>query len=212
MMINKFTFYLILLLLIPFGIACSDSADGENELSEEIEMTNQYYAFVELEDQNGETMGKVKIELYADKTPKTVQNFIDLSNSGFYDGIIFHRVIPGFMAQTGDPDGTGSGGPGYTFEDEFHPSLSHDSAGILSMANRGPDTNGSQFFITYGPQPHLDNMHSVFGKVVEGLELIEAIPPRDPSMINDPSVKMVGIEITENYANSLAALLTGKTN
>ena len=198
MMINKFTFYLILLLLIPFGVACSDSADGENELSEEIEMTNQYYAFVELEDQNGETMGKVKIELYADKTPKTVQNFIDLSNSGFYDGIIFHRVIPGFMAQTGDPDGTGSGGPGYTFEDEFHPSLSHDSAGILSMANRGPDTNGSQFFITYGPQPHLDNMHSVFGKVVEGLELIEAIPPRDPSMINDPSVKMVGIEITEN--------------
>ena len=163
-MINKFTFYLILLLLIPFGVACSDSADGENEFSEEIEMTNQYYAFVELEDQNGETMGKVKIELYADKTPKTVQNFIDLSNSGFYDGIIFHRVIPGFMAQTGDPDGTGSGGPGYTFEDEFHPSLSHDSAGILSMANRGPNTNGSQFFITYGPQPHLDNMHSVFGK------------------------------------------------
>ena len=198
MMINKFTFYLILLLLIPFGVACSDSADGENELSEEIEMTNQYYAIVELEDQNGEAMGKVKIELYADKTPKTVQNFIDLSNSGFYDGIIFHRVIPGFMAQTGDPDGTGSGGPGYTFEDEFHPSLSHDSAGILSMANRGPNTNGSQFFITYGPQPHLDNMHSVFGKVVEGLELIEAIPPRDPSMINDPSVKMVGIEITEN--------------
>ena len=197
-MINKFTFYLILLLLIPFGIACSDSADGENEFSEEIEMTNQYYAIVELEDQNGEAMGKVKIELYADKTPKTVQNFIDLSNSGFYDGIIFHRVIPGFMAQTGDPDGTGSGGPGYTFEDEFHPSLSHDSAGILSMANRGPNTNGSQFFITYGPQPHLDNMHSVFGKVVEGLELIEAIPPRDPSMINDPSVKMVGIEITEN--------------
>lgn len=198
MMINKFTFYLILLLLIPFGVACSDSADGENEFSEEIEMTNQYYAIVELEDQNGEAMGKVKIELYADKTPKTVQNFIDLSNSGFYDGIIFHRVIPGFMAQTGDPDGTGSGGPGYTFEDEFHPSLSHDSAGILSMANRGPNTNGSQFFITYGPQPHLDNMHSVFGKVVEGLELIEAIPPRDPSMINDPSVKMVGIEITEN--------------
>ncbi len=198
MMINKFTFYLILLLLIPFGVACSDSADGENELLEEIVMTNQYYATIELEDQNGETMGKVKIELYADKTPKTVQNFIDLSNSGFYDGIIFHRVIPGFMAQTGDPDGTGSGGPGYTFEDEFHPSLSHDSAGILSMANRGPNTNGSQFFITYGPQPHLDNAHSVFGKVVEGLELIEAIPPRDPSMINDPSVKMVDIEITEN--------------
>ena len=161
-------------------------------------MAKEYYAFIELEDQNGEVMGKVKIELYADKTPKTVQNFIDLSNSGFYDGVIFHRVIPGFMAQTGDPDGTGTGGPGYTFEDEFHPSLSHDSEGILSMANRGPNTNGSQFFITYAPTPHLDNMHSVFGKVIEGQDLIDAIPPRDPSMVNDPAVKMIGIEIREN--------------
>ena len=160
-------------------------------------MATEYYAFIELEDQNGEVMGKVKIELYADKTPKTVQNFIDLSNSGFYDGVIFHRVIPGFMAQTGDPDGTGTGGPGYTFEDEFHPSLSHDSEGILSMANRGPNTNGSQFFITYAPTPHLDNMHSVFGKVIEGQDLIDAIPPRDPSMVNDPAVKMIGIEIRE---------------
>ena len=195
MMINKFTFYLILLLLITLGIACGE---GTNETSGEVNMANEYYAFIELEDQNGENMGKVKIELYADKTPKTVQNFVDLSNSGFYDGVIFHRVIPGFMAQTGDPDGTGTGGPGYTFEDEFHPSLSHDSAGILSMANRGPNTNGSQFFITYGPTPHLDNMHSVFGKVVEGQDLIEAIPPRDPSMINDPAVKMISIEIREN--------------
>ena len=201
MMINKITFYLILLLLIPLGIACSEgtneSSEGANETSGEIEMAKTY-AFIELESQNGENMGKVKIELYADKTPKTVQNFVDLSNSGFYDGVIFHRVIPGFMAQTGDPDGKGTGGPGYTFEDEFHPSLSHDSAGILSMANRGPDTNGSQFFITYGPTPHLDNMHSVFGKVVEGQDLIEAIPPRDPSMINDPAVKMISIEIREN--------------
>ena len=195
MMINKFTFYLILLLLIPLGIACSGDT---NDTSGEIEMATEYYAFIELEDQNGEVMGKVKIELYADKTPKTVQNFIDLSNSGFYDGVIFHRVIPGFMAQTGDPDGTGTGGPGYTFEDEFHPSLSHDSEGILSMANRGPNTNGSQFFITYAPTPHLDNMHSVFGKVIEGQDLIDAIPPRDPSMINDPAVKMIGIEIREN--------------
>ena len=195
MMINKFTFYLILLLLIPLGIACSGDM---NDTSGEIEMATEYYAFIELEDQNGEVMGKVKIELYADKTPKTVQNFIDLSNSGFYDGVIFHRVIPGFMAQTGDPDGTGTGGPGYTFEDEFHPSLSHDSEGILSMANRGPNTNGSQFFITYGPTPHLDNMHSVFGKVIEGQDLINAIPPRDPSMVNDPAVKMIGIEIREN--------------
>ena len=195
MMINKFTFYLTLLLLIPLGIACGE---GTSETSGEINMAIEYYAFIELEDENGENMGKVKIELYADKTPKTVQNFIDLSNSGFYDGVIFHRVIPGFMAQTGDPDGTGTGGPGYTFEDEFHPSLSHDSEGILSMANRGPNTNGSQFFITYGPTPHLDNMHSVFGKVVEGQDLIQAIPPRDPSMINDPAVKMISIEIIEN--------------
>jgi peptidyl-prolyl cis-trans isomerase B (cyclophilin B) len=194
-MINKITFYLILLLLIPLGIACGE---GTNETSGEVDMAKEYYAFIELEDQNGENMGKVKIELYADKTPKTVQNFVDLSNSGFYDGVIFHRVIPGFMAQSGDPDGTGTGGPGYTFEDEFHPSLSHDSAGILSMANRGPNTNGSQFFITYGPTPHLDNMHSVFGKVVEGQDLIESIPPRDPSMINDPAVKMISIEIREN--------------
>tara|TARA_B100000965_G_scaffold324780_1_gene286849 strand:- start:399 stop:983 length:585 start_codon:yes stop_codon:yes gene_type:complete len=194
-MINKFTFYLILLLLIPIGIACSG---GTDETAGEINMSTEYYAYIELEDQNGNNMGKVKIELYADKTPKTVQNFIDLSNSGFYDGVIFHRVIPGFMAQTGDPDGTGTGGPGYTFEDEFHPSLSHDSAGILSMANRGPDTNGSQFFITYAPTPHLDNAHSVFGKVIEGQELIDAIPPRDPSMINDPAVKMLGIEIKED--------------
>ena len=142
--------------------------------------------------------GTVLIELLPDIAPLHCERMKILVRSGLYDNVCFHRVIEGFMAQTGDPDGTGSGGPGYTFEDEFHPSLSHDSAGILSMANRGPNTNGSQFFITYGPQPHLDNMHAVIGKVVEGLELIEAIPPRDPSMINDPSVKMVGIEITEN--------------
>ncbi|MEC7921591.1 MAG: peptidylprolyl isomerase [Chloroflexota bacterium] len=175
-------------------LACGSDANESGE----IDMTKEYYAFIELEDQNGDNMGVVKILLHADKTPKTVQNFVDLSNSGFYDGVIFHRVIPGFMAQSGDPDGTGTGGPGYTFEDEFHPELSHDSAGILSMANRGPNTNGSQFFITYAPTPHLDNMHSVFGEVVEGMELIEAIPARDPSMINDPAVKMIGIEIREN--------------
>ena len=141
---------------------------------------------------------KITIDLLSKEAPKTVNNFIFLAKDGYYDGITFHRVIPGFMAQSGDPDGTGTGGPGYTFEDEFHPELSHDSAGILSMANRGPNTNGSQFFITYAPTPHLDNMHSVFGEVVEGMELIEAIPARDPSMINDPAVKMIGIEIREN--------------
>ena len=194
-MLNKFTYYLTIVPIISIMIlACGSDANESGE----IDMTKEYYAFIELEDQNGDNMGVVKILLHADKTPKTVQNFVDLSNSGFYDGVIFHRVIPGFMAQSGDPDGTGTGGPGYTFEDEFHPELSHDSAGILSMANRGPNTNGSQFFITYAPTPHLDNAHSVFGEVVEGMELIEAIPARDPSMINDPAVKMIGIEIREN--------------
>ena len=194
-MLNKFTYYLTIVPIISIMIlACGSDANESGE----IDMTKEYYAFIELEDQNGDNMGVVKILLHADKTPKTVQNFVDLSNSGFYDGVIFHRVIPGFMAQSGDPDGTGTGGPGYTFEDEFHPELSHDAPGILSMANRGPNTNGSQFFITYAPTPHLDNMHSVFGEVVEGMELIEAIPARDPSMINDPAVKMIGIEIREN--------------
>ena len=201
-MLNKFTYYLTIVPFISIMIlACGSDANESGEVSmanDKTDTTKEYYAFIELEDQNGDSMGVVKIKLHADKTPKTVQNFIDLSKSGFYDGVIFHRVIPGFMAQSGDPDGTGTGGPGYTFEDEFHPSLTHDSAGILSMANRGPNTNGSQFFITYAPTPHLDNAHSVFGKVVEGMELIEAIPARDPSMINDPAVKMVGIEIREN--------------
>jgi len=201
-MLNKFTYYLTIVPIISIMIlACGSDANESGEVTMTNDTTGtpkEYYAFIELEGQNGDSMGVVKILLHADKTPKTVQNFIDLSKSGFYDGVIFHRVIPGFMAQSGDPDGTGTGGPGYTFEDEFHPSLTHDSAGILSMANRGPNTNGSQFFITYAPTPHLDNAHTVFGKVVEGMELIEAIPARDPSMINDPAVKMVGIEIREN--------------
>ena len=161
-------------------------------------MDTEYYAFIKLADADENEMGIVKIQLHSDKVPKTVENFVKLSKDGFYDGVIFHRVIPGFMAQSGDPEGTGRGGPGYTFNDEFHPELTHDSKGILSMANAGPNTNGSQFFITYGPTPHLDNMHSVFGKVVEGMDLIDAIPARDPSMVGEPAVKMMSIEIREN--------------
>ncbi len=111
----------------------------------------------------------------------TANNFVFLARQGFYDGCTFHRVIPGFVAQAGDPTGTGSGGPGYTFPDEFSPSLSHDSAGILSIANARSDTNGSQFFITYAPQPHLDGRHSIFGKVVEGTEVLLSLTPRDPA-------------------------------
>jgi peptidyl-prolyl cis-trans isomerase-like 1 len=124
------------------------------------------------------SMGDFRVELYTDKAPKTVRNFVGLSLEGFYNGISFHRVIKDFMIQGGDPTGTGSGGKsiyGSPFEDEFHPSLMHDSPGILSMANAGPRTNTSQFFITLAPTPWLNAKHSIFGKVVEGLEIVQAI-------------------------------------
>lgn len=117
--------------------------------------------------------GTIKLELFADKAPRTVQNFVDLANKGFYDGLKFHRVISDFMIQTGDPTGTGCGGPGYEFDDEFHPDLKHDGPGTLSMANAGPNTNGSQFFITHRDCPWLDGHHSVFGKVVEGQDVVD---------------------------------------
>ena len=119
--------------------------------------------------------GTVRIELFEGRAPNTVKNFVDLAEKGFYDGVIFHRVIQGFMIQGGDPDGTGRGGPGYTIDDEFHPELRHDQKGVLSMANAGPDTGGSQFFITLAPTPHLDNRHAVFGRVVEGMDVVEKI-------------------------------------
>jgi cyclophilin family peptidyl-prolyl cis-trans isomerase len=143
-------------------------------------------------------LGTMVIELFADKTPKTVNNFVFLTRQGFYEGVIFHRVIAGFMAQGGDPTGTGSGGPGYKFKDEFHPSLRHDKQGVLSMANAGPDTNGSQFFITHVPTPHLDDRHSIFGQVVEGLDVLMAIMPRNPQKPEYPGVKIQTIEIIES--------------
>ena len=119
--------------------------------------------------------GTFEIELYKDKAPKTAENFITLVNKGFYDGLIFHRVIDGFMIQGGDPNGNGTGGPGYTIPDEFHKDLKHSSEGILSMANAGPNTGGSQFFITLAKTPWLDGHHAVFGKVVKGMEVVRAI-------------------------------------
>ncbi|MCX7674237.1 MAG: peptidylprolyl isomerase [Bdellovibrionaceae bacterium] len=143
------------------------------------------------------SMGNFKIKLFTEQAPKTVENFVGLAEGTkewtdpktgqkqkkpFYDGLTFHRVIDGFMIQGGCPLGTGTGGPGYRFEDEFHPDLKHNKPGILSMANAGPNTNGSQFFITVAPTPHLDGRHSVFGEVVEGMDVVYAISrtPTDP--------------------------------
>ncbi len=123
--------------------------------------------------------GVIRLELFADKTPKTCENFEKLAGDGFYDGLKFHRVIPDFMIQGGCPQGTGTGGPGYQFQDEFHPELKHKGPGVLSMANAGPNTNGSQFFITHVACPHLDGKHSVFGQVLEGQDVVDAITAGD---------------------------------
>jgi len=123
--------------------------------------------------------GTIRIELFDGKTPKTVANFEKLVAKKFYDGLVFHRVIPDFMVQGGCPDGRGTGGPGYKFEDEFDPTLKHDGPGVLSMANSGPNTNGSQFFITHVATPWLDGKHSVFGKVIKGQDVVDAIKQGD---------------------------------
>lgn len=138
-----------------------------------IETDKRYIATIETE------KGNIVVELFAQDAPLTVNNFVFLAREGFYDGSTFHRVIPGFMAQGGDPTGTGMGNPGYTFEDEF--SEHSHVAGALSMANAGPNTNGCQFFITYEPAPFLDGKHSVFGQVIEGMDVLNALTPRDPT-------------------------------
>jgi len=149
------------------------------------------------------TEGKFKIKLFADKAPKTVENFVSLADGSktgkpFYNGLVFHRVIPNFMIQGGCPEGTGRGGPGYKFADEFHPSLRHSKKGVLSMANSGPNTNGSQFFITVAATPHLDDRHSIFGEVVEGYDVVEKISkvPRGAQdrPQKDVQIRMVSIE------------------
>jgi len=140
-----------------------------------IDATKQYFATFKLA-----KGGEFVVELFADKAPVTVNNFVFLAREGFYNGTTFHRVLDGFMAQGGDPTGTGMGGPGYQFEDEFSPDLAFDRPGLLAMANSGPNTNGSQFFITYVPTPHLNNLHTIFGEVVEGMDVVDGITRRDP--------------------------------
>jgi peptidyl-prolyl cis-trans isomerase B (cyclophilin B) len=167
---------IVLLTMALFSVSCSgDESTQPRTYSEApqmmIDTDRQYTAVIETE------RGELVLELFASDVPMTVNNFVFLSREGFYDGTTFHRVIPGFMAQGGDPSGTGAGNPGYSFPDEF----THHAhgTGTLSMANSGPDTNGCQFFITYAPQPHLDGKHSVFGQLTEGMEVLESIESGD---------------------------------
>jgi cyclophilin family peptidyl-prolyl cis-trans isomerase len=143
-------------------------------------------------------LGSFRVELFEDRAPVTSKNFIDLADRKFYDGVIFHRVIPGFMIQGGDPTGSGTGGPGYKIRDEFHRELRHDAAGILSMANAGPNSGGSQFFITLAATPWLDDKHAVFGRVTEGMDVVEKIGAvrtgRNDRPIEDVRMESVTIE------------------
>lgn len=142
--------------------------------------------------------GDITIQLFTQQAPKTVNNFVFLARDGFYNNTTFHRVIHGFMVQGGDPTGTGRGGPGYQFADEQSAlTIKHDKPGILSMANAGRNTNGSQFFITYGPQPHLNGKHAVFGQLISGQEVLDAIRERDPQYDRQPGDTLHFVEIVE---------------
>jgi len=143
-------------------------------------------------------LGDFRVRLFPEQAPITVNNFVFLAMQGYYDNTTFHRVLPGFMAQGGDPTGTGAGGPGYAFQDEFDSDLQFDRAGLLAMANRGPDTNGGQFFITYAPTPHLTGLHTIFGEVVEGAEVLNELTPRDPQANPDfQGDSLISVEIIE---------------
>ena len=158
----------------------------------QIDPSKQYTAIMHTD------KGDIQIELFAAQAPRTVNNFVFLARDGFYNGTTFHRVIGGFMAQGGDPTGTGTGGPGYKFADEPGAlALKHDNKGILSMANAGANTNGSQFFITYGPTPHLNGKHAVFGRVVSGMNVAESIRERDPGRDRQPGDRLNSIDIIE---------------
>ncbi len=143
--------------------------------------------------------GDFTVQLFAKEAPITVNNFVTLARDGFYNGTTFHRVIKGFMAQGGDPTGTGTGGPGYKFNDEKGAlALKHNGAGALSMANSGPNTNGSQFFITFGPTPHLDGKHGVFGRVTSGMNVVNSLRERDPQRDRQPGDRIESIDIEES--------------
>ena len=156
-----------------------------------IDPQKQYAAVIETE------LGNIKIRLFDNESPITVNNFVFLAQQGYYDGVAFHRVIHDFMVQGGDPTGTGSGGPGYMFEDEVDNGLKFDRPGLLAMANSGPNTNGSQFFITHVATPHLNGLHTIYGEVVEGMSTVFAIPERNPQNAKDPGIIMKKVTISE---------------
>lgn len=158
-----------------------------------IDPERQYVATIQTE------KGDIRVELFTDVAPLAVNSFVFLARQGWFDGVIFHRVLPGFVAQTGDPTGTGFGGPGYAFENEISPDYTFDKAGVLGMANSGPDTNGSQFFITLGAAPHLNGDFTVFGQVLDGMEVVESLTPRNPAQSVDlpPGDRILSISIEE---------------
>ena len=163
----------------------------KNPPAEVIDRAKRYSATVVTE------LGDLVIDLHADKVPTTVNNFVFLAREGFYDGTTFHRVIANFMAQAGDPTGTGRGGPGYRFPDEFHPDLKH-GIGVVSMANAGPNTNGSQFFITLAETGWLDGKHAVFGTVTAGADVLKAVRLRDPASDSQPGTRIETVRISES--------------
>jgi cyclophilin family peptidyl-prolyl cis-trans isomerase len=185
----------------------------EFEGADEVLMPNTDYGAVMVTNK-----GTMILDLYEDLAPRTVNNFVFLARHRFYDGVVFHRVLEGFMAQTGDPTGTGTGGPGYQFDDEFAEGLQHDRPGLLSMANAGPNTNGSQFFITFTETPWLDGAHAIFGEVTEGLEVLDAlqrIDPSQPSAIVAPADSLAdlsqqGVTLAGEADSSVEAYLTAQ--
>ena len=157
-----------------------------------IDPAKQYIATIHTE------KGDITIQLFADKAPLAVNSFLFLAQQGWFEGVTFHRVIPGFVAQAGDPSGTGQGGPGYLFNNETS-DLKFDKPGMVGMANSGPNTNGSQFFITYAPAPHLDGSYTIFGQVISGMDVVEQLTPRDPGQgfSLPPGDKIIGVDIEE---------------
>ncbi len=185
---KKLIFISLIISIFSFQFLLAQKSKTQSKTNQTKETRTQLVAVFET------NMGTFECELFEDKAPKTVANFVGLAEKGYYDGVIFHRVIDNFVIQGGDPTGTGSGGEsiyGHPFEDEFHPDLKHNKAGVLSMANAGPNTNGSQFFITLAPTPWLDNRHSIFGEVIKGMDVVKAIGKVETIKPGDRPVKDV---------------------